>query len=204
MVHEVSKQAEKDAYVMNYLYSAFCLEVKSACWVKEEDIKNALSNVFIRYSNAEHAGEWLLDQLALQEKVSRVTNTFCVLHTECTMLSQTVLFKTSVTIKTFSTLLNPTGMLKVWEWLAGSGLQDIKSVINGCVIRRGRSTAAAFSQYNYSGLHSQPKKQRMTAFPFWNSPSRNDGLARGTSRLLILFTDLMICVETPGSLSLVG
>lgn len=44
--------------------------------MKEEDIKTALSNVFIRHSHAEHAGDWLLDQLALQEKVFGVTNTF--------------------------------------------------------------------------------------------------------------------------------
>lgn len=65
-------EAEKDAYVMNQLHS----ELKSAVWVKEEDIKTALSNVFIRHSHAEHAGDWLLDQLALQEKVFGVTNTF--------------------------------------------------------------------------------------------------------------------------------
>lgn len=75
-VHEASTEAEKDVYVMNYLRSASRLGVKSASWVKEEDIKNTLSNVFIRYSNAEHGGDWLLDQLALKEELSGVTNTF--------------------------------------------------------------------------------------------------------------------------------
>lgn len=48
------------------------------------------------------------------------------------MPSQTVLLKTTVTIIQFSAMLSPTGMLKVWEWLAGSGLYDIKSAIDGC------------------------------------------------------------------------
>lgn len=75
-VHEASTEAEKGAYVMNYLRFAVASKSISAGWMKEEDIKNTLSNIFIRYSNAEHGGDWLLDQLALQEKVFRVTNTF--------------------------------------------------------------------------------------------------------------------------------
>lgn len=61
---------------MNYLRSAFCSELTPARRVKEENISNAASNRFTGYSDAEHGGEWLLDQLALQEKVFRVTETF--------------------------------------------------------------------------------------------------------------------------------
>lgn len=57
---------------------------------------------------------------------------FLILQNKCTNAFQNGLFKTGMTIIQFSTVLSSTGRLKVWEWLAGLSLHDIKSVINGC------------------------------------------------------------------------
>lgn len=100
--------------------------------MREEDIKIPAPNVFIKHSNAVHDREWLPDELALQEEVSGSLILSLILQNDCTDACPNSPFKTAITIIQFSGTLSPLGMLKVCEWLSGSGLCNVKYVIKGC------------------------------------------------------------------------
>lgn len=143
---------------------------------------------------------------------------FLILQNKCTNAFQNGLFKTGMTIIQFSTVLSSTGRLKVWEWLAGLSLHDIKSVINGChtvppdwfagEAERARGTCFFPLELTFNcGLDSYPWEMQNDFF--YHSEIKSQitlvewlPLAHGTSHLLILLTDLMISWETQGPSSL--
>ena len=133
MVHKPSRGVEREAYAINQHFSASAsIEPKQPAVEKEEDIKIPASNVFIKYSNAWRGREWLPDELALQEKVLGSLILSLILQNDFTDGLPNSLFKTGITIIQFSGTLNPSGMLKVCDWLTGSGLRNVKYVIKGC------------------------------------------------------------------------